>query len=40
MEFKTRNYRYRGANPGKEQKQFWIWLLIALAFCAAITYLF
>ena len=37
--FKQRNYRYKGVNSGKEQKRFWLMLLIALAICAAIVYL-
>jgi len=40
MQFKTRNYRYKGINPGNEQKRFWITILIAIAIGAAIIYLF
>jgi hypothetical protein len=38
--FKPRNYRYKGINPGSEQKRFWLMLLIALAIVAAILYFF
>ena len=40
MEFGRRNYRYKGINPGKEQRRFWILILIALAIGAAIIYFF
>ncbi len=35
-----RRYRYKGINPSKEQKQFWLMLLIALAIGVAIMYFF
>lgn len=34
-----RNYRYKGINPGKEQRLFWIMIVIALAIGAAIIFL-
>jgi hypothetical protein len=37
---KPRNYRYKGINPGNEQKRFWLMLLIAFAICAVIYYFF
>jgi len=40
MNFGKRNYRYRGANTGREQRNFWIWLLVALAIGAVIVYFF
>jgi hypothetical protein len=40
MEFKTRNYRFKGINPAKEQRRFWILVTITLAVCAAIAYFF
>ncbi|WP_255534864.1 hypothetical protein [Pedobacter sp. SYSU D00535] len=40
MEFKTRNYRYKGVNPGNEKNNFWLMVLIALVICAAIIYFF
>lgn len=36
---KPRNYRYKGVNPGKENKRFWLMLIIALAIVAALYYL-
>lgn len=33
-----RNYRYKGANTGGEQKNFWIWVLLTVAICIAIVY--
>ncbi len=38
--FKTRHYRYKGANPGNEKKVFWIAIIIAALIIAAISYLF
>jgi hypothetical protein len=40
MDLGKRNYHYRGVNPGKEQRRFWILILIALAIGAAIIYFF
>ncbi|MDB5013706.1 MAG: hypothetical protein JWQ25_1908 [Daejeonella sp.] len=40
MTLKTRNYRFKGINPGKEQRRFWILILLTIAVCIAITYLF
>ena len=40
MEFKRRNYRFKGVNPATEQKRFWILIFIALAIGAAIIYFF
>lgn len=40
MEFGRRNYRFKGVNPGSEQKRFWILILIALVIGAAIIYFF
>ena len=40
MAFKQRNYRFKGINPGKEQRRFWILILLALAIGAAIIYFF
>ncbi len=37
---KPRNYRYKGINPGSEQKRFWLLMLIGLLLGAAIIYLF
>lgn len=39
MDYK-RKYRYKGVNPGNEQKRFWLLVLIALAIGAAIVYFF
>ncbi len=38
--FKTREYHYKGADPGNEQRNFWILVIIAVAVCLAIVYLF
>jgi len=38
--FKTRNYRYKGANPGSEQRVFWIAIIIAALIIAALMYFF
>lgn len=38
--FKPRNYRYKGVNPGSEQKRFWLAIIIAIAIAACIIYLF
>ncbi|MGV3706078.1 MAG: hypothetical protein ACO1NU_11940 [Arcticibacter sp.] len=40
MAFKPRQYRYRGADPGSEQKRFWIFIVIGILISAAIMYLF
>jgi hypothetical protein len=40
MAFKQRNYRFKGINPAKEQRRFWILILLALAIGAAIVFLF
>ena len=40
MAFKQRNYRFKGINPDKEQRRFWILMLLALAIGAAIIYFF
>jgi len=40
MALKTRNYRFKGINPAKEQQRFWILVLITIAICVAITYFF
>jgi hypothetical protein len=40
MDFKTRKYRFKGANTGNEMKQFWLFALIGLALGAAILYFF
>lgn len=40
MDFGKRNYRYKGANPDKEQKNFWILIFVALLIGAAIIYFF
>jgi hypothetical protein len=36
---KQRNYRYKGIDPGKEQKRFWLMIVIALLLGAIIYYL-
>ena len=38
MDFK-RNYRYKGINPDKEQRNFWIWIIIGIAIGAILLYL-
>jgi hypothetical protein len=40
MDFGKRNYRYKGINPGKEQRNFWILITVALVIGAAIIYFF
>lgn len=40
MDFGKRNYRYKGANTGNEQKNFWLWIIIALVIALAIIYFF
>lgn len=40
MQFKPRNYKYKGIDTGDEQKRFWIFLVIGLLIGAAIIYLF
>ena len=40
MDFGRRNYRYKGVNPGREQRRFWLLVIIALAIGAAIIYFF
>ena len=40
MDFGRRNYRYKGINPGREQRRFWLLIVIALAIGAAIIYFF
>ncbi len=37
---KPRNYRYKGTDPGKEKKRFWLMMLIAIAIMALLYYLF
>ncbi len=40
MAYGQRNYRFKGINPGNEQKRFWILIVLALAIGAAIAYFF
>lgn len=40
MQFKPRKYRYKGADPDKEQKNFWLLMLVGIAISAAIMYFF
>ncbi len=39
MDYK-RKYRFRSGNSSKENRQFWLMMLIALAIAAAILYFF
>jgi hypothetical protein len=36
---KQRKFRFKGTDPGKEQKNFWLAILIALLLGAVIYYL-
>lgn len=40
MQSYKRKYRFKGVNPGNENKRFWILIIIALAIGAAIIYFF
>lgn len=40
MAFKPRKYRYKGADPDKEQKNFWILIIIGIGVSAAIMFFF
>jgi paraquat-inducible protein B len=40
MAYGQRNYRFKGIDPGKEQKHFWILAIVALAIGAALVYFF
>jgi len=40
MDFGKRKYRYKGADTGSEQRNFWIWIVVALTIGAAIIYFF
>jgi hypothetical protein len=39
MDYK-RKYRFKSGNRGKENRQFWLMMLIAVAIAAAILYFF